>query len=103
MKLSELLMVLDYRQSIIIVNLEKNGNDAFSKKMKVGNINIERLRNIGSMDVYTVQWSESNECFLVRIGDKQRTKTSLAVYGVVDTRLEQLGLVNGGSIVRVMP
>ena len=28
----DLLMVLDYRQSIIIVDLEKKGNDAFSKK-----------------------------------------------------------------------
>lgn len=98
----DLLMVLDCRQSIIIVDLEKKGNDAFSKKMKVGNISIERLRNIGNRDVYTVQWSESYECFLVRIGDKNRTKTSLAVYGVVDTRLEQLGLVSDGRIVKVM-
>ena len=98
----DLLMVLDYRQSIIIVDLEKIGNDAFSKKMKVGNVSIERLRNIGNRDVYTVQWSESNECFLVRIGDENRTKTSLAVYGVVDTRLEQLGLVSDGRLVKVM-
>ena len=98
----DLLMVLDYRQSIIIVDLEKIGNDAFSKKMKVGNVSIERLRNIGNRDVYTVQWSESNECFLVRIGDENRTKTSLAVYGVVDTRLEQLGLISDGRFVKVM-
>lgn len=98
----DLLMVLDYRQSIIIVDREKKGNDAFSKKMKVGNVSIERLRNIGNRDVYTVQWSESNECFLVRIGDENRTKTSLAVYGVVDTRLEQLGLISDGRFVKVM-
>lgn len=103
MKFIDLLMVLDYRQSIIIVDLEKKGNDAFSKKMKVGNVNVERLRNIGNRDVYTVQWSESDDCFLVRIGDKNRTKTTLAVYNVVDTRLEQLGLVKDGRIVKVMP
>lgn len=38
-----------------------------------------------------------------RIGDKNRTKTTLAVYNVVDTRLEQLGLVKDGRIVKVMP
>ena len=103
MKLNELLMVLDYQQSVIIVDLEKKGNDAFSKKMKVGNVNVERLRNIGNRDVYTVQRSESNKCFLVRIGEKNRTKTTLAVYNVVDTRLEQLGLVKDGRIVKVMP
>lgn len=98
----DLLMVLDCRQSVIIVDLEKKGNDAFSKKMKVGNVSIERLRNIGNRDVYNVQWSESYECFLVRIGDKNRTKTSLAVYEVVDTRLEQLGLISDGRFVKVM-
>lgn len=98
----DLLMVLDCRQSIIIVDLEKKGNDAFSKKVKVGNVSIERLRNIGNRDVYTVQWSESNECFLVRVGDKNRTKASLAVYEVVDTRLEQLGLISDGRFVKVM-
>lgn len=103
MKFIDLLMVLDYRQSLIIVDLEKKGNDAFSKKMKVGNVNVERLRNIGSRDVYTVQWSESNECFLVRIGDKKQTKRKLAAWHVVDTRLEQLGLVKDGRIVKVMP
>ena len=101
MKCFELLAVIDHKANIMIVDLDKDGTKARSGIMKVGNINMERLRNIGDKDVYTVKWSEHKNCFVVTIGDKRDVKTKLAMWHVVDNRLKMLGLIEDGKAVRV--
>ena len=101
MKLYDLLAVLDHKANIMIVDFEQKGKKASSGVMKVGNINMERLRNIGDKDVYSLKWLEDKKCFVVCAGDKRDVKTKLAMWDVVDTRLKQLGLVENHTIVRV--
>ena len=94
MTLFDLLSTMPPKEYIIITDLEKKPGKCMSNRMKIGNIGMERLRNIGGKDVYQVGWSESQHCFYVSVGDKRYVKTELAVWHVVDTRLKQLGLMD---------
>ena len=100
MKLLDLLMTLNKDQHIIFCDWRKPVGDsrAWSGRMKIGNINIATLHKMGNADVATVTWSEHRDCFYVTITDFNATKTSLAVYEAVDTRLRQMGLIKDGSI-----
>lgn len=101
MNLFEQLSVMKPKDFVIIVDYERWDTDKRTNRMKVGNINMERLRNIGNRDVYTISYSEKQHCFVVCVGDKRGTKTQLSMWHVIDTRLKQLGLIQDGGIVKV--
>lgn len=101
MNLFELLSAMKPKDFVIIVDYESRNADNRTKRMKVGNISMEKLRNIGGRDVYTISYSEEQHCFVVCVGDKRGTKTQLSMWHVIDTRLKQLGLIQDGGIVKV--
>lgn len=101
MNLIEQLSAMNNKDFAIIIDHEKlYGNDR-TRRMKIGNIDMGMLRDIWDRDVYTVSYSEEKHCFVIRIGDKQKTKMHLAGYKVIDTRLMQLGLINEKGITKV--
>lgn len=93
MTLFELLSAMAPKDYVIITDLEKSPDKCRSNRMKIGNVSMEKLRNIGSKDVYQVGYSEQQHCFFVNVGDKRKVKTELSMWHVVDTRLKQLGLM----------
>lgn len=101
MNLIEQLAVMDTKAYVIIINLEKDYGHNRTKPMKIGNIGMDKLRNIWDSDVYHIGWSESKNSFFIQIGDKRQTKTKLAMWHVVDTRLKQMGLIKDGRMVQV--
>lgn len=101
MNLFEQLSVMKPKDFVIIVDYESRNDDNRTKRMKVGNISMEKLRNFGGRDVYTICYSEEQHCFVVCVGDKRGIKTQLSMWHVIDTRLKQLGLIQDGGIVKV--
>ena len=101
MILIEQLSAMHPNEYAIIVNYDKTYDKCRSGRMRIGNVDMERLRNIWNKDVYSISYSEDKHCYVICIGDKAKVKLHLAGYKVIDTRLKQLGLLNDKGFVKV--